>query len=185
MFFTHLILASLTVTTALANHHFHALDPHVFGKRQEYQPPTHQCGIGKTCEESCGSGYLLCSDPTTFLCYNPDEAQTCCESGSASSWACPDGDYCLVDGWCCPRGLDPKACAISFGVTLPATFVGPTATPVVSNMTVSFTTPTSAIAPPTSASNSLPEFTGAASVNTVTGRNGLLYTVMIIVGNLF
>jgi hypothetical protein len=44
---------------------------------------------------------------------------------------------------------------------------------------------TTAIATPTSESTVLPEFTGAASPNTFTGGSGLLYTVLLLVGNLF
>ncbi|KAL1795897.1 hypothetical protein ACET3X_006121 [Alternaria dauci] len=185
MFFTHLILASLTLATALANHQFHALKPHAFDKRQEYKPDTYTCGFGETCEESCGAGSLLCSDEATFLCYNPGQEDTCCEPGSADSWGCPGGDYCLVEGYCCPKEVDPQACALEFGVTLPADFVGPTATPGISNITTPVIAPTSGIIRPTSASTGLPEFTGAASLSTVAGGNGLLYAVLVMVGNLF
>ncbi|KAH6857465.1 hypothetical protein BKA58DRAFT_450033 [Alternaria rosae] len=186
MFFARFILASLTIATAAANLHFHSPNPHAFGKRQEYQPPVNQCGIGDTCEASCGTGYLLCSDPDTFLCYNPDMQETCCEAGSSASWGCPNGDYCLIDGWCCPQGLDPQACALSLSVSLPATFVGPTATISLSNMTSPITTPTAASTSVSAlVSTSLPEFTGAASPNTFAGGHGLLYTVLLLFGGLF
>lgn len=197
MFLTHLILISLAAGTAVSSHHYYALNPHVFSKRQQYRPDEYNCGNGDTCEESCGAGYLLCSDPDTFLCYNPQLAHTCCEPGSAASceWftngvvsvilcshifpgGCPNGDYCLIDGWCCPNSLDPQACALSFSISLPATFVGPTATPVVSDVT-------SAVATPTSASISVTTVTGAASPSIFTGGRGLIYTVLILVGNLF
>lgn len=203
MFFTHWILASLTVATALANHQFHALKPHAFDKRQEYRPDTYTCGFGDTCEESCGAGSLLCSDEATFLCYNPGQEDTCCEPGSADSceWhtnhvisaflcshnfpgGCPGGDYCLVEGYCCPKEVDPQACALEFGVTLPADFARPTATPGLSNITTPVIAPTSGIIRPTSTSIGLPEFTGAASLSTVAGGNGLLYAVLVMVGNL-
>ncbi|EON68442.1 hypothetical protein W97_07652 [Coniosporium apollinis CBS 100218] len=199
MFFIQFILASLAIVTAVSSKHFHALDTKVFGKRQEYQPTTSFCGPGNTCEASCGPGYIDCGDPTENLCYNPANAQTCCEPGSADPWSCPNGDYCLVDGYCCPSGLDPTACALSYSVTLPATFVGPTTTPGVLDSSSGVPNVTPAVAtissvPPGStgtgsfspsvASPSVAVFTGAASPNTITGRTGLIYGVLALIGNL-
>jgi hypothetical protein len=75
MFFTHIILTSLTVATAVANQKFKTLNSNVFGKRQEYQPTITTCGIGETCEEACGPGYLECGET---LCYNPEILDVCC-----------------------------------------------------------------------------------------------------------
>jgi hypothetical protein len=85
MFFTRFIIAALTVTTALSLHDFHALNPHVFGKRQEYQPSTYTCGAGATCEIACGAGSVECGDA---LCINPDLGHVCCEPGSADPCKC-------------------------------------------------------------------------------------------------
>ncbi|KAB2106632.1 hypothetical protein AG0111_0g4698 [Alternaria gaisen] len=189
MFFTRFIIAGLTVTTALSLHDFHALNPHVFGKRQEYQPSTYTCGAGATCEIACGAGSVECGDA---LCINPDLGHVCCEPGSADPWGCLDNDYCLVDGWCCPKEQDPQACALANGVTLPPDFVGPTTSAAGSNVTSVVASPTSGVArptsgstKPTSVSSGLPEFTGAASLNTVAGGSGFLYAVLVMVGNAF
>jgi hypothetical protein len=79
MFFTRFILASLTVTTVLSLHEFHALKPNVFPKRQEYKPDSHTCGTG-SCEEACGAGYEACG---TRVCVNPSLNQVCCQANSA------------------------------------------------------------------------------------------------------
>jgi hypothetical protein len=38
------------------------------------------------------------TDTVNRLCYNANLGQTCC----SSSWACPSGAFCLVNGSCCP-----------------------------------------------------------------------------------
>lgn len=108
------------------------------------------------------------------------------------SGGCLDNDYCLVDGWCCPKEQDPQACALANGVTLPPDFVGPTTSAAGSNVTSVVASPTSGVArptsgstKPTSVSSGLPVFTGAASLNTVAGGSGFLYAVLVMVGNAF
>jgi hypothetical protein len=83
MLLTHAILTSTVAGSALAS--FHQLQPKSFHKRQELNPDITQCGPGDTCVESCGTGFELCSDATTFLCYNPSAGDSCCEGGSSSS----------------------------------------------------------------------------------------------------
>src|SRR5450755_3641893 len=97
---------------------------------------------------------------------------------TTSLGSCASGAFCLIDGYCCPNGEDPKACALSNSVALPATFVGPTTTPVVSNSgsssssyvpataTAAATLQTSSAGnSQTASSTTVATFTGAANEN--------------------
>lgn len=88
MLFSYAFLASMAAGTALSLDSFAQPQSKAFRKRQEFSPTTLTCGQGDTCAESCGTGYILCSDPTTFLCYNPGAGQSCCNAGSSSSCSC-------------------------------------------------------------------------------------------------
>jgi len=70
-------------------------------------------GVGATCEEAWGAGFISCG--TGNECYNPDLGESCCET----TYACSTGSFCLTDGWCCPDGIDPETCAKNNGVTWP------------------------------------------------------------------
>ena len=86
--FLNFLLASLVVGTATPIDVSGRADMMVFHKRQAFQPGTQSCSPvppGSTCADSCGAGYILCSDPTTFLCYNPGAGQSCCSPGSPAS----------------------------------------------------------------------------------------------------
>lgn len=123
--------------------------PAVF-KRQDYsfEPSTIPGGC------SAADGWAMCG---ADLCYLPSRGDVCCDP--SSEWACPGGNFCLVDGLCCPDGLDPETCARDNGVTLPSDFnTSPAAastpapsTPAASSTGYSFSTP---VAPyPTTAGN--------------------------------
>ena len=112
--------------------------------------------------------------------------------------ACNSGDYCLVDGYCCPAGVDAGQCALSLGVTLPATYVAstatvaPTADPAVTTSVPAYTTATTTSSAlvssytPSVPSVSVAVYTGAASSNSVVGGNaGMLGSILALVLNLF
>ena len=54
----------------------------------------------------------------TENCYDPTRGDSCC----SNTWACPSGNFCLIENVCCPDGLDPATCAVDNGVSLPADF---------------------------------------------------------------
>ncbi|KAF8535681.1 hypothetical protein BDD12DRAFT_854372 [Trichophaea hybrida] len=83
---------------------------------QSFVPDTNP--LSGTCAEN---GLQDCIK--NVLCFDPSQGQTCCHS----KWGCPTGSFCLIDGKCCPDGLDPQKCAAENGVTLPADFTTETA----------------------------------------------------------
>jgi hypothetical protein len=88
MFLKSLLLAALAVGTSVSVDVHGRLAVRGFHKRQAFRPETHYCAYvsaGSTCEDSCGAGYILCSDPTTFFCYNPGLGEICCSSGSSAA----------------------------------------------------------------------------------------------------
>jgi hypothetical protein len=130
MLFSQIICSAAVVGSAVAalNERFVDDGFNALTKRQQFIPTT-QTAAGDTCADAFGAGYLTCREKTDSknrLCYNPTLGQACCES----SWACPNGSFCLVDPYCCPDGEDPNTCAAEKGVTLSSTFVTPSATSV-------------------------------------------------------
>jgi hypothetical protein len=99
--------------------------------------------------------------------------------------ACNAGDFCLVDQYCCPGGLDATACALSYGVTLPATYVASTPTPAgtaPATVTDSVYIATPSVPSPTV---SVAVYTGAANANAAVGYTGLLSGLLALLGGLF
>ncbi|KAK5313655.1 hypothetical protein LTR70_007496 [Exophiala xenobiotica] len=141
-----------------------------------------------SCQECFGAGSVNCLSNT---CYNPGVGDSCCSDGNY----CEVGNYC-TDAGCCPNGTPLEQCGatVSLSVvpppaseaTSPASSASSTlfiqtestATTVVSNVTSAPTTPTSASIPVAS-------FTGAASLNIITSGKGLVYAVLMLMGNLF
>ncbi|KAB5513479.1 hypothetical protein GE09DRAFT_1162003 [Coniochaeta sp. 2T2.1] len=185
---TFFIFTISSIGTAMSSDLFlYMPDVDVVGKRQAYTPPapTTCTGTGDTCEAVCGPGYRSCTDVSRQLCYNPTQQETCCEGGTANAWTCLDGDYCLVDGFCCPHDQDPTACARAHTVTLPATYTRPTATMGVSTSAAMTTLPASASSSyTTAASTSVAVVTAAASHNTLMGSSSLICGVLAFIGNL-
>jgi hypothetical protein len=131
MLFSQIAFSAVLVGSAVAtslNERFVDDGFNALTKRQQFIPTT-QTAAGDTCADAFGAGYLTCREKTDSknrLCYNPTLGQACCES----TWACPNGSFCLVDPYCCPNGEDPSTCAAEKGVTLSSTFVTPSATKV-------------------------------------------------------
>jgi hypothetical protein len=130
MLFSNIAFSAVFVGSALATVNERFVDDgfNALLKRQQFIPTT-QTAAGDTCADAFGAGYLTCREKTDSknrLCYNPTLGQACCES----TWACPNGSFCLVDPFCCPNGEDPNTCAAEKGVTLSSTFVTPSATSV-------------------------------------------------------
>ncbi|KAK3309284.1 uncharacterized protein B0T15DRAFT_491806 [Chaetomium strumarium] len=138
--------------------------------------PDEQTGRGDTCIEAFGPGYIECrpeSATENSLCINPDEGQSCCQN----LWGCPADSFCLVDGLCCPTGLDPETCASENGVDLPPNFGISTAPPIEETATSTRTTRVSTAAPdttstPDSETTSEPATTTSAPTTSRTGGNG-------------
>ena len=78
-------------------------------------------GFGEDCTDSFGENYEWCGPEDARYCYDPTIGDICCFD-KEDPWACPKGSFCLVDGFCCPDGLDPTSCAADEGVSLPADF---------------------------------------------------------------
>lgn len=147
------------------------------GRRQTdgYQPTQSVCGVGATCADACGAGYITCaSSDSTIHCFNPDAKQTCCPDNSGNS--CDNGYYCTADTaggtWCCPNGMDLVACAAAYSVTGGLASETPKAT------TSPTTSPTSSAVVTTSSSST--DFvaqnatTTSTSTGTVTTRTSTL-----------
>lgn len=104
--------------------------------------------------------------------------------------ACNQGDFCLVDQYCCPGGIDPAQCALSYGVTLPADYVASTPTPTgsASEIVTPSTAPGSVFTgSPTQSvpSPSVAVFTGAASAKNVVGYTGMFSSILALILDLF
>jgi hypothetical protein len=84
---TYLACISLGITVAAFDELLNIQNFKFFGKRQgdAYRSTTTQCGIGATCEASCGPGYTLCGSDAQFLCYNPSAGDTCCVPGAGNA----------------------------------------------------------------------------------------------------
>ncbi|KAL9619712.1 MAG: hypothetical protein Q9160_005732 [Pyrenula sp. 1 TL-2023] len=163
---------------------------------QSFQPGTN-FGSGATCADAFGSGFVQCG--TGNKCFNPSGGESCC----SNSYPCPSGSFCLIDGYCCPNGIDPQTCAINNGVSLPAGFTPggattPASTPPASTPT---TTPTTTTPPPVytppggsnytyhpsgslTGSSSVTYFTGGAVAHSLAGGAGLAVAFFGFLGNL-
>jgi hypothetical protein len=163
-----------------------ALHPHqIFGivKRQEtgYAPNETFCGMGTSCAEACGAGYIVCaSGDSSIHCFNPD-AQKCCTD--ASGKACDTGYFCATanDGQtlCCKDGEALDACAKAYGVAnvssqVPKASTSSTTTSSsTSSITVSNTTVTSSeSSSTTSCTSTLTPSSGFGGSNTTTTSSG-------------
>lgn len=99
---------------------------------------------------------------------------------------CPAGSFCLVKGYCCPDGIDPKTCAINNNVELPADFniasatkqAPPAATETTASVEVSSgpatVTSTATVAPPfpIPSASGAPAASGTAPAPAGTGLSG-------------
>ncbi|KAI4212929.1 MAG: hypothetical protein LQ351_004454 [Letrouitia transgressa] len=111
------LLALTFAGSALAANSLRVVVPRELRVRQDQSfTPTTSFGTGDTCEDAFGAGYILCGE----ICYNPGIGQTCCTSGD--DYPCPSQSFCLIEGLCCPDGVDPQTCAADNGVELPADF---------------------------------------------------------------
>ncbi|KIW64492.1 hypothetical protein PV04_09421 [Phialophora macrospora] len=170
---------------------------HLSKRQEEYEPdPTTCTGSGTTCEEVCGLGYISCGDPNTSpWCYNPDIGEPCCEPASPTPWICYAGDFCLVQGFCCPSGADASECAYNFSVTLPATYSA--STPIVPFTSTPFLTTTDGTvfdSSPTTTATATDSAATAAEVDPATGAanannvmdtgTGVFYGLLVFVFNL-
>ncbi len=56
---------------------------HIMERQSGYNPELSSCGIGTTCDRSCGNGFVTCNASTNLalFCYNPSHGQTCCNNG--------------------------------------------------------------------------------------------------------
>jgi hypothetical protein len=103
-------IAALCVlaNTSLASYRVARLD-----KRQgdSFHPDT----FPSDCDPS--DGFVHCG---ANLCIIPSRGDVCCDP--SQNWGCPGGSFCLVDGLCCPDGLDSQTCARNNGVSLPPDF---------------------------------------------------------------
>ncbi|KAK4234199.1 enhancer of mRNA-decapping protein 4 [Achaetomium macrosporum] len=159
-----LFAAALGIADAANN----MLSPYgALSKRQgEAFDPDEQTGSGDTCVEAFGPGYIECrpeSATENSLCINPDEGQTCCDN----LWGCPAESFCLVNGLCCPTGLDPETCAAENGVSLPPNF-GATTTSASEDTATS--TPTVSSTPDTT---STPDITSTPATTTTAPTRGV------------
>jgi len=105
---SHFFLASLLLGNALAFIKIRQED-----NGSEAFKPNGTEGIGATCAEAWGDGFLSCGSGNE--CYNPGLKESCCEE----TYACSTGSFCLTDGWCCPDGIDPETCAKNNDVPWP------------------------------------------------------------------
>lgn len=78
--------------------------------------PGSNSGSGATCADAFGAGFVQCG--TGNECFDPSAGESCCQA----TYPCPSGSFCLINGYCCPNGLDVATCAAENGVTLPAGF---------------------------------------------------------------
>lgn len=100
---------------------------------------------------------------------------------------CPSGSFCLVKGYCCPDGVDPKTCAFNNGVELPDDFnltsaskpAAPVATETTATVEVSSApatvTPIATVVPPfpiPSGTGGSPAASGTAPAPAGTGPAG-------------
>ncbi|KAI9369398.1 hypothetical protein BJX61DRAFT_150931 [Aspergillus egyptiacus] len=69
--------------------------------------------IPDTSPGKCPDDWPICGE--SGICYNPDEGQTCCPSGT---YACPSFSFCLFEPYCCPDHLNAESCATEFGLSL-------------------------------------------------------------------
>jgi hypothetical protein len=157
-----------------------ALHPHqIFGivKRQEtgYAPNETFCGMGTSCAEACGAGYIVCaSQDSSIHCFNPD-AQKCCTDESGK--ACDKGYFCATanDGQtlCCKDGESLDACAKAYGVVnvasqTPKATTSSTTSSSTSSFTVTNTTTTSSGSSSTSCTSTLTPTSSFGGSNTTT-----------------
>ena len=88
MLTTYFTMAVMAVGAVAQSTAFYSLDSgfQAIGRRQQYKPPApKKCtGGGSTCESACGAGSQFCSQPKRF-CFNPTEAETCCEAGTMTA----------------------------------------------------------------------------------------------------
>ncbi|KAL1841086.1 hypothetical protein VTJ49DRAFT_7417 [Mycothermus thermophilus] len=88
-----------------------------------YHPEFGSCGSGTTCENACGTNWILCPAKTdlSLFCYNKvDLGQTCCPNGSGR--ACERGYYCAWQTfggkvWCCEEGQSLEECGVPADAT--------------------------------------------------------------------
>ena len=109
--------------------------------------------------------------------------------------ACYEGDYCLVNGYCCPGGVEATDCAVSYGVTLPATYVASTPTAISTRSTVitsgtalittAATLPSSRVSSTLTGSTAIPTSNGAVNINKAVGNTGMLYSILVFIFNQF
>lgn len=101
--------------------------PHALNRRQAFDPDEETLPVGE-CSE-IGPGYSECRAESALepmLCIDPTQGETCC----SNEWGCPAESFCLIEGLCCPEGLDPQTCAEQNDVVLPPDFgTDPTPTP--------------------------------------------------------
>lgn len=187
MLFKSVVASALLASTVSADRLWSMAMPKrdltLIGRQSQAFTPTPINGQGATCADAFGAGFVQCG--TGNDCFNPGAGGSCCSEG----YDCPSGSFCLVQGQCCPDGLDPASCAAQLGVTLPAGFstdgvaAAATTSPATTSTTsVSVASPiTTASAIPTISSNgtsvptyaapttAAPVFTGAANANAVGG----------------
>jgi len=146
--------------------------------------PGSNSGSGATCADAFGAGFVQCG--TGNECFDPAAGESCCQA----TYPCPSGSFCLIDGYCCPNGLDAATCAAENGVTLPADFSTSTssaaaaaatsATAAVSATVTSNYTVIPTGAPTTSAP--ITPFTGAASPQNFVGSAAAVAGILGFLG---
>jgi len=146
--------------------------------------PGSNSGSGATCADAFGAGFVQCG--TGNECFDPSAGESCCQA----TYPCPSGSFCLIDGYCCPNGLDAATCAAENGVTLPADFSTSTssaaaaaatsATAAVSATVTSNYTVIPTGAPTTSAP--ITPFTGAASPQNFVGSAAAVAGILGFLG---
>ncbi|KAL3456044.1 hypothetical protein BJX64DRAFT_297054 [Aspergillus heterothallicus] len=194
-----IVFASLLAAPALASPDQKLAQLTGFGLSKRQGGESFQPG---TIPGSCGD-WPICG--TSGICYNPERGDTCCPDGT---WACPGGNFCLQDGYCCPDGLDPATCAEQNGITLTSSTAEPTPTETSSSSTedeeptatttstsstpvIPTSSETTATTPPPSSSSAVPptdtevppEFTGAANAHAIGGAAAVLGGLGVL-GNL-
>ncbi|KAL2267912.1 hypothetical protein VTJ83DRAFT_5189 [Remersonia thermophila] len=147
-----------------------------------YHPEFGSCGSGTTCENACGTNWILCPARTdlSLFCYNKvDLGQTCCPNGSGR--ACERGYYCAWQTfggrvWCCEEGQSLEDCGVPPDATTAISSSSTTATP---------STPTGSsgdpITTPTSATATGPDGDGSGStcpLSTVTAWSTVTETAV-------
>ncbi|RFU32696.1 hypothetical protein B7463_g3654, partial [Scytalidium lignicola] len=165
MLFNTLATSSFLVATAYA-----AAQPYklvdarmslhqVFGLvgRQDpgYSPTQNLCGPGDTCAEACGPTTVQCpTSDGSISCYDPTIGQHCCPDGTGN--ACDEGYFCTKDAsggtWCCPDGMDLASCAAAYSLT--------------GSLLSETPTPSSSVAPSTSAPGSTSATTSSTTSST-------------------